>query len=452
MKKLINQIKTKVTFFYLLLGTIIIGLIVLFASVSINYIYTKNMTTVFEQNQTKIEHILQNINSQNNNKNKIVYTTIELPKEDFLRQYYLVQADWLNKWLAVLAVIMAILGVVLPLCFEKFLENKEKEMDRIIQDAKKQKDDMQLQVNDVSKKYEYVKNATEQALKQYQDMQNDLIKAKQYAADAAEKAEQVAKDQEKVKQYVFEAQALSKYNESLNKIRENKYDDAIQLLHEAIELDKSQSKFFYALGCMYEQVNQNKKAIEYIKEALKIEDDIKYYHALGSAYLALREFEKLFELENIVKPKLNTRKDFSKWNSIMAAAYSYQKDVSITKELIKKVIDTHIVTSFIYCNLSSAYLCIGEYYNAIELIEHNNQINIHDKIYYNLLEAYIYIKEYSKALDVLNEAINSKCEDFDYIYEDDMENWMKELDNPEQTDVVITLKNSLKKIKIEPRM
>lgn len=298
MKKILNQVKTKITFFYFLLISIIISLIILFTSVIINYNYTTDMTKKFDQNQIKIENMLNNINSQSDNKHKIVYKNIELPKDDFMKQYYLIQADWLNKWLATLAIIMAILGVAIPICFEKFLENKEKEMDRIIEDTKKQKNEMQIQVDDVTIKAKEMESQLVQSETNLNLMKKDLKEMKKFYEET--KAESEFTD------------LLNRYNS--NKENKNKIEKGLKQI---LRVKPKHIGACTTLACIYVDEGKYKDAVNYAQKAYEYSGKEEgYLYNLIETLLLNEQFEEAVNYLKLYKNYEYAKiynDDYDKW-------------------------------------------------------------------------------------------------------------------------------------------
>ena len=172
------------------LSLVFLGGIIIF-NIIVNIYFCHSLKKIEAQNFRNIENVIQNLKIENKNKNEY---TISIKEEnlnkikkvsnenynDFLIQYNQNQSNWLNFWLTVLSIVFAFLALIIPICFMKLYQDKKVEIDRLIDETKKQKESMQLDVNAVNEKS--------------RKMENDL---------------------ESVKSYVNKAESFAKYSEAM---------------------------------------------------------------------------------------------------------------------------------------------------------------------------------------------------------------------------------------------
>lgn len=432
MKKMLKKINSKITFFNYFLGATVIGIVVLSITIFCNVNYVKKLTKSVKKSQIQIEHVLKDIKSQS--KNIIInnYKDENLSNDNFMREYYTIQSEWLNKWLTALAIIMAILGIMIPICFVKFLENKEKEMDRIIADTKIQNKDMESHVR---------------------EMESQLKKVEKESNEITLKSQKMSQELEEVKDYVATAQAEAIYMEASDDYKNGDYDQAIQLLYKAKKY-KNLDKICYLLGKCFFFKNYINKAIAEFSESLninKINDEA--LNHISRCYHHKKMYKEA--IENINKAiDLNPKKDIYKIHRML---YYVSSDKNKYKNEAEKFLKLyHQLYSHSKMTLNMLGLIatkINDYDLAIDLL---NESCMWDKKpypqYYNLTRAYIMKGLYADAIDNLEKyiKIDAKNENLG-IYDDDYNIWKNQLLSSEQNEYTEKLLELLEKMKVSKR-
>ncbi len=411
------------------------GIVTIISTVLLVFAFVFNMSFVHQnvkkinENQEKMEVLLKNI--QNQPAETVKQQSISINK-DFISDYYVIQADWLNKWLTILAIIIGIFGVMIPICFVKFLENKEKEMDRIIKDAIKQKKKTKLNV-------EQMENQLKEVNQQAKIMNEQL-------QEVNKKAETMDEQLQEVKGYVYETQALSKCMEGEQKYKDKQYEEAKELLEASLKLNSNSDKTHYLLGATYLKLKNYDEAKTHLLKAIEIKPSSTYYDFLSQ--IAWKD-ENYLEAVNLHKKAYDiASSNFIKAYCLsrIATDYSRMGDINHTNEYIKKSLTTNnsIIAK---SNCASALVNLKENKRAIEmlkgLIQYGNVVDL-----YNLVEAYIMDEQFENALETLKKYIQSERKTIEGIYKDDYENWRSKL-MPFSNDVyvqqILQIINSLKK-------
>lgn len=395
------------------------ALILLIFAFVFNISYVHHSAKKINENQEKIELLLKNI------ENKPVETTKQQAyklNQDFIANYYTIQSDWLNKWFTILAIIIGVFGVMIPICFVKFLENKEKEMDRIIKDAIKQKKKTKLNI---------------------EEMENKIRQVNQ-------KAETMDEQLKEVKKYVYKTEALSKFMEGEQKFRDNQFDEAKDILTDSLKLNPDNDKANSLLAETYLKLKNYDEAQKYLFKALEINQSSRYYDLLTQISLknqnyneAVKYHKKAFELAKITYLK-------AYYLSCIAADYSYMNDNRNTNDYIQKAISLNSnPTTKGICAM--ALINIKEYKRAIELLKELEQYgNATD--FYNLTEAYIMDGQFENALEALKKYVKAQdAKTMEGIFKDDYAKWRGKLISFQTNDFVKQIFGIIDSLKKEDR-
>ena len=129
--------------------------------------YQRKLNQTFQNSLKKTTEMISDIKIENQ-KNKQIVISDELARavtkasqgeyENFLRDYYETQNNWLNIWLTIMALVLGFLGLIVPLCFLKFYESKKEEFNIVIREVEKKKETMTQDLEEVKK---YVEKAKE---------------------------------------------------------------------------------------------------------------------------------------------------------------------------------------------------------------------------------------------------------------------------------------------------
>ncbi len=392
----------------------LIGIIVLVVTIVSSAFYVKNIAKHVKKNQQRIEILLEDITDKNSKiTNENAYNNDNY--NDFIKNYYSVQANWLNTWLTILAGIMAVLGIMIPICFVKFLENKEKEMDRIILEAKEQKIKTKANVREMTKQLKEV----------------------------TEKSNKMTAELEKVKQYVQKAEALSKYNKALNLIGEKKTEEAKQPIIEAYNLNDKDDKIMelYAICVLFDN-HEYEKAIDLLGQAIDINpEQYNYYYNQADGFYKLKKYLKAIETMELALEKCKNYAHRAYCLSRISVYYAKLNNKQKYKKHSKEAFQLYPNSKTVIQNCKLASTIMLDYEDMITYVNKGMGFEQTAVDYYNLTEAYIFTNRFNEALRAIEEyATRQKEEDFKGIYQDDYEKWMKKLNESEPSETIDKIK------------
>ena len=413
------------------IGAIIALFILVFIMLICMIGYGNSIKNIQHNNQQFITQTLRNIeikNTKNENFEIIIKqnnsdTLNKITNEqynDFLIKYNENQSNWLNTWLTILGIALAFIGLIAPLCFMKLYEDKKAEMDKIIEEARQQKDKAKLNVQKMEEQLQEVNN-------QSKKMSEDLTT---------------------VKKYVNEAQSLAKYTEGLNKIREDKNDEAEKLFLEAIELNPENDDAYDELGLLYCKNQDYDKAISYLKKAIAVKQNSRHYCNLSYAYRHNQCHQEAIDCaQKAIEKALNSR-DQAFYISILSLSYSAIKDVKNTLKFVTQACNLNS-SSRVLNNCAAALVNINKFNDAVKKLEQAIKLDKSAVNYYNLEEAYILNKQYNDALKTIKIYITKQNNKDCYgIFIDDYNKWIGELQKEEETPEIkdlIRIINTLEK-------
>lgn len=410
-----------------------VGVFILISSVVCCTFLVRNTLIETSKNQAKIEFILTQISDKNQKIDKLIVKNND-NYNNFLMNYYSVQSNWLNVWLAALAIIMAVLGVMIPICFVKFLENKEKEMDRIIEDANKQKEDMQLQVNEVNEKY-------------------DEITSKANYVD--KKSEQMSKELEEVKDYVNTAKAESKYAEARTEFMKHNYDEAIKILYQ-VKYSKNTAKICSLLANCFYKKNYINKALELAVEGLALKkNDIECLFQCALCHYRRNQMREALKDINLLI-KLEPKNDFHKIDKmkILLSIDKSSNEEEARKLLLNLREQYRDFNWAILDSLAILAYKLDDFDLSKELLLKSISKDRYPYYqYYTLTKVYVKLGLYKQALNSLQKYIKNDLKDENLgIYDVDKEEWIAKITSVEQTDDAYNLLMYIQKLKVSRKL
>lgn len=401
-----------------------VGVIVLLVTIFSSVIYVKNISQQVIKNQKHIEYILNNISEKNSSITNKINDNYD-NYNDFIKNYYAVQANWLNTWLTALAIIMAILGIMIPICFIKFLENKEKEMDRIIQEAREQKTKTKVNVREMAKQLKEVD----------------------------EKSNKMTNELNEVKDYVLTVKAEAIYVDAVNKFNASEFDKALELLHDAKDT-KNSDKISYLIGECYRCTNKLRSAINAYDEAINLNPKIQIYYTckadclnrIGDYSNALSAIEKAIVLD---KDNIHTR--LQKINILVNSnkeTYKQSARSFVQQNYEKYKNNPALLNKFGFLLIKAGYDKEAE-----NLLLCSIKIDKQPYFqYYNLTKIYIKLGKYLDAKSTLQQYLSEDSKRMHLgIYDDNYNEWVDKLTSVEQELIVKDILAVLKTVKIKKR-
>lgn len=242
---------------FVLILIIAIVMFVLIAGVNI-YVNSKiahDIKNTQKQSLVSIEKSLGNIKiiGSKNNKYSVsvdfedaekIKTLSDENYKEFIVKYAEYQADWFNKWLTILSIILGVLGLVIPICFMKLYYDKKEEINDLIKETKQQKKDCEVNL---------------------EKMENNLNKSNENLVLMKKDLNEVKKFYDETKAESEFADLLYKYN---NNNKENKHRIAKGLKH-ILRVKPKHIGACTTLACVYVDEGKYTEAAEYAKKAYK---------------------------------------------------------------------------------------------------------------------------------------------------------------------------------------
>lgn len=441
------------------IGAIIALFILVFIMLICMIGYGNSIKSIQHNNQQFITQTLRNIeikNTKNENFEIIIKqndsdTLNKITNEqynDFLIKYNENQSNWLNTWLTILGIALAFIGLIAPLCFMKLYEDKKAEMDKIIEEARQQKDKAKLNVQKMEEQLQEVNSQSKKMEEQLQEVNSQSKKMEEQLQEVNNQSKKMEEDLTTVKKYVNEAQSLAKYTEGLNKRREDKNDEAEKLFLEAIELNSENDDAYDELGLLYCKNQDYDKAISYLKKAIAVKQNSRHYCNLSYAYRHNQCHQEAIDCaQKAIEKALNSR-DQAFYISILSLSYSAIKDVKNTLKFVTQACNLNS-SSRVLNNCAAALVNINKFNDAVKKLEQAIKLDKSAVNYYNLEEAYILNKQYNDALKTIKIYITKQNNKDCYgIFIDDYNKWIGELQKEEETPEIkelISIINTLEK-------
>lgn len=439
------------------------------------YLYTNKSDIAL---QSAYGHLADNLNAKiKQDANQTIFVEIfvddELKKdftnkrskdyEEFLVAHYENACFWLNTWLLIMGGLVGIITFIVPLLLARSHEKKMKEIDKdfnLLKDDTKEKikqaDDLNNKTSvilekaeEAQRKAEEAQRITEKAQGMVEDAQKKIEKAQGIVENAQKKTEEDRKRTEEAQKITEKESKISQFRNGINetyRLIDNKdFDDAKKKLSDLEKLDfiddknKAEIKAAYAL--IYWKNNKLEEAINFYKEAIRLNPHYNYYKCIGIIYRslnknelaldALKEAEKLspndiqilwqlrrqYKLMGYKKEGnecLDKMKLLSPNNPILgnisADIYLEEGKLDDAKNELTAIIENFYNKTtinqniyLIYSNLGFVYLLEGNYIEAYNYIEASK--NYRPEFSFNLFAlALLYIrdKDYKKGMQFLD--------------------------------------------------
>ena len=305
----------------IMLLSVIIGGIAIFSI----YNFDETITKYMEHNNKIIEQVISKIDVKCPTKKcelSIDKNTLNVLryKQDFKDKYFETQSYWLNFWLTCLTILISIVGVALPLFTAKSHENQEKELNKVIKNAKEA---INISVKNSNKNTEksLVYSLLSQANIQF--IMKKWDKSIEFCLEALKYDN---KNIEVLSVLVHAYASFEKWNEV------KKYCSKI------LKLDKNNCDALNSL-VIFNLVNKNiEKAIEFGEKLLTLEpENLQCSYNLIEAYISNDELDKAIDLFDRYKNLPGcfiTFNDVTNWKSLIENAKGTEQDKDHLKNLI----------------------------------------------------------------------------------------------------------------------
>lgn len=291
---------------------------------------------------------------------------IEKPNyQDFMIKHYETLSDWLNKWLAVFAILLTVVSIILAVCgFVSFawIEEKKKDIKNIIKEAetvieqtKQDTENFKNQAMESERKAEAnnyfamaykegQQNNYKKAIEYYTkaiDLKKDFVVAYNNRGNAKAALKQYAegiKDHNKAIE-INPNYADAYYNRGLTKECLNRYEEAINDYDKAINLNYNYTNVYNNRGYCKYKLNRYEEAIKDYDKAIEIKqnDDLAYYNKTEAEILS-QKFDEALATLNLFIEKADApyvfKDDYVLWMQELNK-HSDNENVKQIKELIE---------------------------------------------------------------------------------------------------------------------
>lgn len=291
-------------FILILIITIVMFMLIAGVNIYVNSKIANDIKSTQKQNLASIEESLKNIKitDSNNNKYHIIVDIENAEKikaqsdysyKEFIVKYAEHQADWFNKWLTILSIILGVLGLIIPICFMKLYYDKKEEINDLIKETKQQKKDCEVNL---------------------EKMENNLKKSNDNLI-------LMKKDLNEVKKFYDETKAESEFADLLYKYNNNK-ESKQRIAHGLKHILRVKPKHIGActtLACIYVDEGKYIEAVDYAKKAYKYSGQKKeFLYNVIETLLLSEQFEEaikyLKQYKNYEYAKIY-EEDYEKWVS-----------------------------------------------------------------------------------------------------------------------------------------
>ena len=281
----------------------------------------KEYSQKYEKLLDKQEKLIETVQQAQSNKS---IQTISYEKKDeetyqgFLANYYTTQSNWLNAWLTILAIVLGVMGIIIPI----IIADKKKEMDDTVEKGKIVLSDIQVKAQQTCEKIE---KDVDVKLARFDIDFNDV---KNYVAKAKESENK--------------ALASTFFNKAYQYSKENKFNEAIGNINKALELDQNFAQAYSNKGFIYSTQGKYSLAIENLNKAIELNsNDSTDYYNLTEAYIFNKQFDKALDtlklfLQKEPLPFILTD-DYDKW---INALNDLPDDTNVQQ--IKEIMETKL--------------------------------------------------------------------------------------------------------------
>ncbi|MDR1693639.1 MAG: hypothetical protein LBR70_00390 [Lactobacillaceae bacterium] len=282
----------------------------------------------------------------------------EILKQNFLSDYYQTQSNWLNTWLTVLGIIMAVFGGIIPFMFIKFYESKREEISKLCDKIEDMRKEYKEDLDKLLEKTVNLQDEMRSGITSIQTTKDDVIKfaeetireIKKDVGLAKKSEENAKKSQEKAKESEYVSfvenicfkddgpkeevdDALSKINYLLNK-KENK--ESVYLI--------------FLRATLFLKLKDYKACINDYNEIEKIDPGFAYLHNnRGFALIRNKQYkEAIKDLKIALKDKEKNGEVPHKAYINLIRAYMLSENYGEALETLKNYILTSPLNAFIY--------------------------------------------------------------------------------------------------------
>ncbi|SHH28087.1 Tfp pilus assembly protein PilF [Anaerosphaera aminiphila DSM 21120] len=199
--------------------------------------------------------------------------------------------------------------------------------------------------------------------------------------------------------------------------------DTIKYYELAIKYDANYDRAYYYLALAYDRVGEKQKALELFSKCVELDDmDYISYNDMGAIYEELKEYEKAkFFFEKSLEINPNYFRALFNMGVIFGRMGNINKALSYYKEALEESKD-----SYIYLNMSAAYIEKRDYRSAVEILTEGIHYNAKSvNLYYNRACSKVNLGDRKSAIVDLKRAIDLN---------EDVVDWAK--NDPDLCDII----------------
>ncbi len=190
---------------------------------------------------------------------------------------------------------------------------------------------------------------------------------------------------------------------ALEKIDEEKWDEAVALFRDALELDPTSVQAWHGLGVVYERQDLFAEAVPNFKRATELGAGIESWSGYGRN---LGDVGKLDEAITVLRKALEKHPKSGRLMVDLANQISEQKKFEEALAILRKAIEDEPTYALAWSNAGYCLNMLGRHEEALPLVQKATEVDPEDGFFvYNLACTYCQLKDADRALETLERAI-----------------------------------------------
>ena len=187
-------------------------------------------------------------------------------------------------------------------------------------------------------------------------------------------------------------------------IEQDKFDEAIDLLHHCLEIKPNYGWAYHNLGIAYTKLKRYEEAIEACGQSIRIQPkNFWAYYTLGVSYGKLGRYSEAIEA---YKQAVTIEPYFADAHYNLGLAYAKLGRYPDAIQAYEQAIRIRPDDADAYCNLASAFGQLGQFQNEIDACEQALRINSNlAEAHYNLGTAFGQLGRYPEAIEACKHAL-----------------------------------------------
>ena len=197
----------------------------------------------------------------------------------------------------------------------------------------------------------------------------------------------------------------------------NKWEEAIAVYEEMLELEYTKSFTFYKIGLCYKENKQPVLALNAFQKSLR--DDPQFYLSMMEQSYIYEEMGSMKEALHFAKEAVSMNDNNLDYQKRLAFLYIDSGRFEESLACLKKLVDFEPNRFYNWYAYSEVLMLIGEFEDAIMVLNQATKLHNRAEIYYQLSNCYFHMnnqKEGRKALDVALDLDPNLLEDMKLKY------------------------------------